>query len=109
MCLGDCDCPKAIPGPVATFGPPSVLGYNSFCTESGLNMALICAGFDLQLVVKVSEGGVCLLRATHITRVYRVENMKGLKSEQNREECCASIKNNIYIKKLRLSSYGMDS
>lgn len=50
-------------------------------------MALICAGFDLQLVVKVSEGGVWLLRATHITRVYRAENMKGLKSEQNRGEC----------------------
>lgn len=46
-------------------------------------MALICAGFDLQLVVK---GGVWLLRATHITRVYRVGNMKGLKSEQHREE-----------------------
>lgn len=57
-------------------------------------MALICAGFDLQLVVKVSEGGVWLLRATHITRVYRVGNMKGLKSEQNREEWCATIKQN---------------
>lgn len=43
-------------------------------------MALICAGFDLQLVVKVSEGGVWLLRATHITRVYRGKNIKGLKS-----------------------------
>lgn len=75
--------------------PPSVLGYSSFCTESCLNMALICAGFDLQLVVKVSEGGVWLLRATHITRVYRVGNMKGLKSGQNREEWCATIKHSI--------------
>lgn len=72
MCWGDCDCPRAVPGPVATFCPPSVLGYSSFCTESCLNVALICAGFDLQLVVKVSEGGVWLLRATHITRVYIV-------------------------------------
>lgn len=58
-------------------------------------MALICAGFDLQLVVKVSEGGVWQLRATHITRVYHVGNMKGLKSEQNCEEWCASIKLSI--------------
>lgn len=58
-------------------------------------MALIFAGFDLQFVVKVSQGGVWLLQATHITRVFRVGNLKGLKSEQNHEEWCTTIKHSV--------------
>lgn len=33
-------------------------------------MTLIRVGFDLQLVDKVSEGGVWLLGGTHFTRVF---------------------------------------